>query len=140
MSRTYRTVVVVEDDDMMMSAIESVLYARGYLTLSYGTAEAALVGDSLAHARCAILDVSLPGMSGIELCERMRLAPANAETPVILITARDERHVRDAARVCGVYAYLAKPFSGHELGALVDAVPARRRVPATSPAASNNAH
>ena len=125
---------------MMMSAIESVLDARGYLAISYGTAEGALDGDSLGHARCAILDVSLPGMSGIELCERMRRSPGNAETPVILITARDERHVRDAAKLCNVYAYLVKPFSGHELGALVDAVPARRRKLAAPPAESNNAH
>ena len=123
----------------MMSAIESVLDARGYLSIPFGTAEAALGGDALGHARCAILDVSLPGMSGIELCERMRLTPGNAGTPVILITARDERHVRDAAKEFGVYAYLVKPFSGHELGALVDAVPARRRKSA-EPQASNNAH
>jgi two-component system response regulator PrrA len=140
MPPTRLTVVVVEDDEMMMSAIESVLDARGYLALSYGTAEAALDSNELGQARCAILDVSLPGMSGIELCERMGVTPDNAGTPIILITARDERHVRDAAKACGVYAYLVKPFSGHELGALVDAVPAQRRAPATRPKPSNNAH
>ena len=65
-----------------------------------------------AGARCIVLDVSLPGMSGIELCERIRGTPGGADMPVIIMTAHDRRHVREAAEELGVIAYLVKPFSG----------------------------
>jgi DNA-binding response OmpR family regulator len=117
-----RTVVVVEDDAQMREALHSVLDASGYRTLLYPTAEAALDADAFAQARCAVLDVALPGMSGVELCERLRATPAGAALPVILITAHDRRHLRDAAEALGVYAFLVKPFSGRRLASFIDHV------------------
>jgi DNA-binding response OmpR family regulator len=115
-----RTVVVVEDDALMRAAVHSVLDARGYHAVAYDNAEAAFAGDALAEARCAILDVALPGMSGIELCRRMRVA--GLATPVILVTARDARHLRKDADELGVIALMVKPFSGRRLAHLVDLV------------------
>ncbi|HEY8245537.1 MAG: response regulator [Vicinamibacteria bacterium] len=124
-----RTVVVVEDDAQMREALHSVLDASGYRTLLYASAEAAIDADVFAGARCVVLDVALPGMSGVELCERIRGTPGGADTPVILITAHDRRHLREAADELGVIAYLVKPFSGRRL---VDFI--------ASVEAPNNAH
>ena len=99
-------VVVVEDDAQLREALHSVLDARGYRTMLFPTAEAALAAEAFAHARCAVLDVALPGMSGVELCERLRATPEGAGLPVILMTAHDRRHLREAAEELGVYAYL----------------------------------
>ena len=119
-----RTVVVVEDDAQMREALHSVLDASGYRALLYATAEAALDADACAGARCVVLDVALPGMSGVELCERLRMTPRCAGLPVIMITAHDSRHLREAAAQLGVRAYLVKPFSGRELASVVDLVDA----------------
>src|SRR4029453_133228 len=71
MTSAQPTVVIVEDDVAMRQATERVLSVRGIATRSFGNAEAALADADLAHARCLIVDVRLPGMSGIELCECM---------------------------------------------------------------------
>jgi len=119
-----RTVVVVEDDAQMREALHSVLDASGYRTLLYATAEAAIDADMFAGARCIVLDVSLPGMSGVELCEHLRATPGSADTPVIMITAHDRRHLREAAEELGVLAFLVKPFSGRRLAFFIDNVEA----------------
>jgi DNA-binding response OmpR family regulator len=119
-----RSVVVVEDDAQMREALNSVLDAGGYRAKLYATAEAALDADAFAGARCAVLDVALPGMSGVELCERLRATPEGADLPLIMITAHDSRHLRDAAEGLGVYAFLVKPFSGRRLASFVDRIAA----------------
>jgi len=117
-----RTVVVVEDDAHMRAALRNVLDASGYYARLYATAEAALDADACAGARCVVLDVALPGMSGVELCERLRATPRCADVPVIMITAHDSRHLRESAAQLGVRAYFVKPFSGRELASVVDHV------------------
>ena len=60
------------------------------------------------HADCAILDVQMPGMNGLEVQER--LAHCGRPLPVIFITAHDEVGVRERALACGAVAFLRKPF------------------------------
>ena len=120
-----RTVVVVEDDAQMREALHNVLDASGYRTRLYESAEAALDAGAFANARCVVLDVALPGMSGVELCVLIRATADGAALPVILITAHDRRHLREAAEELGVLAYLVKPFSGRRLAYFVDHVEAR---------------
>ena len=123
-----RTVLVVEDDELMRTAVQSLLEASGCIAIAYDTAERALEGGELGSARCAILDVALPGMSGVELCARMR--EAGMSTPVIMVTGRDTRHLRRSAEALGVFAFLVKPFSGRRLAFLVEhATPTRRAGP-----------
>jgi len=77
-----RSVVVVEDDAQMREALNSVLDAGGYRAKLYATAEAALEADAFAGARCAVLDVALPGMSGACSCPNRaeRSAPLSVTT------------------------------------------------------------
>jgi FixJ family two-component response regulator len=110
-------VIVIEDDEGMREAMQSLLGAAGMATTVYASAEALLATDKLDEVRCIVSDVRLPAMSGLELLRELRRRVACP--PVILITAHDSRAVRSEARQCGACAYLPKPFTGT---ALLDAI------------------
>jgi two-component system response regulator FixJ len=110
-------VLVVDDDDGMRNAIETLLLAAGYSASVYASAESLLDGGEIEGAMCIISDLMLPAMSGLDLLDELRRR--GARLPVILITAHDAANVRAEAVRRGVAAYLPKPFSGVTLlGAL----------------------
>jgi len=108
---------VVDDDQSMREAIESLLDAAGIANTGYASAEALLAIGAIDDALCVISDIKLPAMSGIALLDTLR--ERSPKLPVILITAHDARGVRDSAIHHGAAAYLPKPFSGR---ALLDAI------------------
>lgn len=110
-------VLVVEDDDSMREAIESLLDAAGIESALYASAEALLAGEVSAGSVCIVSDVKLPGMSGLELLAELRTR--GGWPPVILITAHDSAALRAEAMRQGVAAYLAKPFLGSALLAAI---------------------
>ena len=107
-SMTHRdavTLAVVDDDDDVRTALDRLLQAMGYRVLGFASAE-----DFEAHpgdVDCAIVDMRLPGMSGVELCERLRRRPS--PTPVVLVTGDACRPVSDPPAVPGT-PLLNKPF------------------------------
>ena len=106
-------VVVVEDDDGMRKALDRLLRAAGYQPLLFSSAEAFL-GTATAHlAACLVLDIHLPGLSGLEL--RRRLTASGHEPPVIFITAQDDDAAREEARQLHCFGYFRKPFEGAAL-------------------------
>lgn len=110
-------VVVVEDDDGMRKALDRLLRAAGFPTVLFSSAEA-FFGTATAHsAACLVLDIHLPGLSGLEL--RRRLAASGRVPPVIFITAQDDDAAREEARQLECLAYFRKPFEGV---ALLDAI------------------
>jgi len=109
-------IVVVEDDASMSQAIERILRIGGFATAVFPSAEAVLEAGAMIAAQCWVLDVQLPGMSGLDLYRRLAL---RAEVPAIVITAHDEPSIRAEAENLGVRSYLPKPFAGR---ALIDAV------------------
>ncbi|MCZ7563822.1 MAG: response regulator [Burkholderiales bacterium] len=119
---TRTTVVVVEDDCGMRSALTRVLGIAGFEVEAFTTAEDGLASGMAARADCIVCDVHLPGDSGLELGRR--LAHARSKVPVIFITAHDSPAARAEAERLGAAAYLPKPFEGR---ALVDAVRAATR-------------
>lgn len=106
-------VLVIEDDEGMREAIESLLGAAGVPATSYASAEALLAAGPLGRARCIVSDIRLPAMSGLELLTALRVR--GDAIPVILVTAHDSAAMRDAACLHGAAAYLAKPFAGADL-------------------------
>jgi FixJ family two-component response regulator len=106
-------VVVVEDDDGMRKALARLLRAAGFQPLLFSSAEAFLGTEAADVAACLVLDIHLPGMSGLELGRK--LAASGHVPPVIFITAQDDDASRDEARQLNCLAYFRKPFEGAAL-------------------------
>jgi FixJ family two-component response regulator len=106
------TVAVVEDDGAMRQAVRRVLEAEGFLTELFETAEAFLASGAASRARCLVLDIRLPGMSGIDLYQHL-LSTGN-ETPTVFVTAHEDARLRRVV-LNGTDSYLLKPFLGEIL-------------------------
>jgi DNA-binding response OmpR family regulator len=115
-------ILVVEDDADIAALIAHYLEKAGHRIdrLSFG-------GDVLPHLRklpadLVILDLMLPGMDGLVICQAMRADPATAAIPIIMLTARGEESDRIAGLEIGADDYVTKPFSPKELTARVAAL------------------
>ena len=116
-----RTVLVVEDDEGMREAIETLMQAANIEFATYASAEALLADVAVVDgADCLISDLKLPGMSGFQLLGALRAR--SSCPPVIMITAHDSTSVHLEALRLGAAAYLPKPFSGSDLLAAIEKV------------------
>ncbi len=106
-------IIVVDDDTSMSQAIERLLAAAGWKSRSFASAEALLDSGAGRGAAVLILDIHLPGMSGLELYRR--LSAAGNVPPAIFITARDRPDARDLVSGAGAAACFTKPFAGSDL-------------------------
>src|SRR5262245_38710553 len=106
-------ILLVEDDEGMRLAVERLLVAGGYPVAAFPSAEALLRSDARRDAGCLILDIRLPGLSGLQL--RQRLAAEGLNIPVIFMTAHDDPRTREQVHASAPVAYLHKPFEGREL-------------------------
>jgi FixJ family two-component response regulator len=110
-------VAVVEDDDIARNALGRLLNAGGFEPALFDSAETFL-RERHRQWLCVIADVQLTGMSGIDLqCELRSEASA---VPVIVITGHRADAVRERAEQAGCLAFLAKPFTGTAILALLD--------------------
>lgn len=123
--RQGNVVVLVEDDDGLRAALVRVLGARRFETRAYASAEDALADRDLDWPDCLVVDLNLPAMSGLDLVDRLRRRGVRA--PAVAISANDEARVRDEVRRRGIEHFLAKPFLGSALVALLEAVVGRQR-------------
>lgn len=101
------TIAIVDDDAPLREALGSVMQAAGFLTNTFGSAEEFLDSAERRHAACLILDVRLPGMSGIEL--QRKLADANSRLPIIFVTAHGDASLCDLVMKAGAAGFLNKP-------------------------------
>jgi two-component system response regulator PrrA len=118
-------VLVVEDDDAVRAAVDRGLGVHGFDVSSVPDAESALSAVARRRPDLMIVDVGLPGMSGIELCTRLR--GLDVETPILILSARDQVGDRVAGLQAGADDYLVKPFSLDELAARLHALLRRAR-------------
>jgi FixJ family two-component response regulator len=108
-------IAVVEDDASVLSATQALLRSRGFSTLGYESAEAFMNSSDGRQASCLVLDLQLPGLSGVQLHEALRAQ--GVHIPAILVTggyARGEE-LRSQPLPAGVVAVLDKPFDGDTL-------------------------
>jgi len=111
-------VSIVDDDESVRDAIKCLLRSMGLVADAFASAEDFLKSDYLQKAACLILDVRMPGMSGLEL--QQHLVSANCRIPIIFITANaSDIEARTRAMQSGAIEFLRKPFSEE---ALLDAV------------------
>jgi two-component system, OmpR family, response regulator len=119
--------VVVEDDAKLAGLLARLLRRDRHVVEVIGTGEEALETlETLDGVEAVILDVGLPGISGIEVAQRLRRRPDSP--PILMLTARDAVDDRVAGLDAGADDYLVKPFAYEELAARVRAL-ARRGSP-----------
>jgi FixJ family two-component response regulator len=111
-------VAVVDDEGPVRIALGRLLRLADYDVDAFGSGEEFLASLARRHPACAILDVHLPGLSGLDVQARLR--DAQLGIPVVFITASDDKALDDAAHDSGGVRLLRKPFSSDQLLEAVD--------------------
>jgi DNA-binding response OmpR family regulator len=114
-------ILVVEDDGDIVDVLRRTLRAEGYEVRAAGDGPEALVDLVDFAPDLVVLDLGLPGMDGIEVCDRIRKSE-NAEVPVLMLTARADAEDRVTGLDSGADDYLVKPFDRAELLARIRAL------------------
>jgi two-component system phosphate regulon response regulator PhoB len=120
-------VLIVEDEAPLVELLRYNLERAGYRVTAATDGEAAMRAIDEDRPDLVLLDWMLPLMSGIEVCRQLRRAPATANIPIIMLTARGEEHDRVRGLDAGADDYVSKPFSPAELIARIRAVLRRIR-------------
>lgn len=104
-----KLVAIVDDDESVRESLPHLLRSFGFEAQPFASAEAFLTSENLADTDCLVLDVAMPGMTGLELqCE---LARRGNDIAIVVITAQVDEGVRERMLGRGAAAYLLKPFS-----------------------------
>jgi len=112
-------ILVVDDDGDLRDAIAFTLSEAGFAVATAADGPAALAIIGTARPDLVVLDVMMPGPSGIEVCRQLREDPGTASLPVILLTARTSPAFRYAGLATGANRHVLKPFDPADLVALV---------------------
>ena len=110
-------VAIVDDDDLMRSALQGLLKAVGLPARTFASAEEFLESGQLHDTACLIADIRMSGMSGLEL--QAKLNAERVRIPTIFITAHGDERMRMQALRAGAVEFLAKPFDN---GAFLESV------------------
>lgn len=104
---------IIDDDDSLRSALVGLVRSLGYRASGFANAEDFLAGDNAEQSAAIVTDIQMPGLSGIELKER--LSAQGCAAPVIMITARAEPGLQERAFASGALCVLKKPFAPEAL-------------------------
>ncbi len=104
---------VVDDDESVRRATKLLIESFGYRAAVFESAEVFLRSGQLHDTSCLIVDVQMPGISGLEL--QSHLAAKGCSIPIIFITAYGNETSRQQAMQAGAVAFLDKPFSDEQL-------------------------
>ncbi|HWO30360.1 MAG TPA: response regulator [Candidatus Acidoferrum sp.] len=106
-------VAIVDDDDLMRSALQGMLKSVGLPSQAFTSAEEFLMSGQQHHTACLIADIRMPGMSGLDL--QAKLNAEHCRIPTIFITAHGDTKMRMQALRAGAVEFLAKPFDDEAL-------------------------
>jgi FixJ family two-component response regulator len=126
MSQTVPIVFVVDDDVSVRESLESLLRFEGWQPETYASAQEFLVRPRVQTPSCLILDVSLPGLNGLDL--QKRVAAERTEMPIIFITGHGDVPMTVQAMKAGAQEFLTKPFSDEVLLAAIRQALERSRI------------
>lgn len=116
------SILIVEDEAALTELLRYNLETAGFGVLAVATGEDAEVILAEQEVDCLLLDWMLPGVSGIELCRRLRQSPKTKSLPILMLTARGEEGDRVRGLSTGADDYVVKPFSVNEVVARVKAL------------------
>jgi FixJ family two-component response regulator len=108
---------VVDDDEMLRESLPELLREFGFAARAFSSGQEFLSSDDLDQTRCLILDVAMPGMSGLDLQDELKRR--GQAIPIVFISGQKDEDIRKRAFRQGAVKFLYKPFSD---SALLDAV------------------
>jgi FixJ family two-component response regulator len=112
-----KTVSIVDDDESVRKALKRLIKVAGFKAKTFGSAREFIDSGLYQSTGVLVLDVRMPGMSGLEL--QKNLTDSGSDIPIIFITAHEDVQLRQMALEAGALAFLKKPF---EDKALLDVV------------------
>jgi FixJ family two-component response regulator len=112
-----KLVAIVDDDDLIRTALQGMLKSVGVPSQAFASAEEFLASGQQQQTACLIADIRMPGMSGLEL--QARLNAEHCRIPTIFITAHGDTRMRMQALRAGAVDFMAKPFDD---GVLIESV------------------
>jgi DNA-binding response OmpR family regulator len=121
MDKTKGQILIVDDDPHAVEILTLMLGRAGYGCVGALSGAAALDSLQKHPADVILLDVMMPVMDGLEVCERLRKDAVLREIPVILLTAKDDMDTRSRGMILGVSEYLTKPINRQELFTRIEA-------------------
>jgi len=114
-------ILIVDDDPNTLEILRRWLAREQYATVSADNGRACLETVAKEPVDVILLDVMMPGMDGLQVCERLRENPAWRSIPIVLLTAKDDIETRSRGMQLGVSEYLTKPVNKLELFARLEA-------------------
>ena len=108
-------VLVADDDPVNRELIEEICRSEGFEVEGVDTGDRALATAQIGNFDLLLLDVTMPGMGGLDVCRALKADPRTATVPVMIVSASTEDAVRDRATELGAAAFIAKPFRIFEL-------------------------
>ena len=109
---------IVDDDEALRRSLDNLVRSAGLRACGFASAEAFLESNQLSETDCLVLDVRIPGMSGLEL--QRQLAATSSDVPIIFMTAHEIGDQRQQALEAGAVAFLNKPFAEEDLLNAID--------------------
>lgn len=116
------TILVVEDDAALAELLRYNLAREGFAVRTASDGDSAIAAAEASPPDLMVLDWMIPGLSGIEVCRRLRRRESTRTIPIIMLTARGEETDRIEGLESGADDYIVKPFSPGELAARIRAV------------------
>lgn len=116
------TVLIVEDDPDIVELLQYTLQREGYPVLVAINGDKGLAEARRRHPGLVLLDLMLPGLSGLEVCRALKSEAGTRDIPVVMITAKSEESDVVLGLECGADDYVPKPFGPRELVARIRAV------------------
>ncbi|MES2844648.1 MAG: response regulator [Pseudomonadota bacterium] len=112
-------VLLIEDEPHIAEAIRFILSRDGWQVSTLSDGAGAVAAVQARRPDLVILDLMLPGCSGLEILTALRADPATADLPVMMLTAKGQGRDREAAERAGVSRFMTKPFANADMLASV---------------------
>ncbi len=113
------TILIVEDDDSLCTALSLSLGNQGFKTIASHTGRQAMAMARQRRPALVLLDLGLPDADGLEICEQLVDDPLTSEIPVIIVSGSDRADILRRSRAAGCQYYLRKPYDPNALLSLI---------------------
>ncbi|MCY1136777.1 response regulator [Actinoplanes sp. Pm04-4] len=109
------TVLIAEDDEDVRDLVALRLAAAGYQTVTVNNGNDALTAANFQHPDLVVLDIDMPGLDGLSVCQQLQGMARTSRIPVLILSARGRDLDASYGRSIGASEYMAKPFDSADL-------------------------